>query len=390
MMSPQKALSKMKTFSASSFVLTSALCFGVLVSCASAKKASVSLPAGAPGQPKAVVPTAPPLEIRKGTMAHAVTSVGSNFSPRFSPDGGKLLFLSASRPSHKQAQIYELDLLRQTERRVTFHDGDDEGASWMGQTKIVYSSVTDEMKEDVSLDRLKSVYENAKTAAQPNGMRPPPRVLNGGEIYEQRLDGREIERMTQQTGPDVSPTASGSRVVFVSSRSGDSKLYLLTEKSTRAITTGLDSAPAFSFDGKSLAWERRLPATTAASASTTSGAPSPAASPTASINAQIFMSDDLKSAVPLTAPGFIDRQPAWNGKGDAVVFSSNRAGKTFDLYSIDRKGSCLKRLTEVQVDLSQPTASPDGSKIAFVAKVNGVNQIFIMDDLSARLPCQAP
>ena len=353
----------------------------------------------ATGQPKIVVPTAAPLEIMKAAknstalLARAVTSLGDNRAPKFSPDGSKLLFLSSGRPSHKQAQVYELDLLRMTERRVTFHDGDDEGANWDTNSRLVYSSVTDELKEDVSLERIKSVYEASKNAAaNPNGMRQPPKIVNGGDVYLQRLDGRAIERITNHSGPDVSPTASGSprasKIVFVSSRLGDPRLFLASGSSARPISHGPDASPAFNSDGKSLAWERTVP-------STDQKAPA---------QSQIFMTENLRSAEPLTAPGFHDQQPAWSGKSDVVVFSSNRGdgrsdgrsdgrtdgrtdGKSFNLFSIDRKASCLKRLTEVQVDLFWPTMSPDGSKIAFSTKVNGQNQIYLMEDRSATRPC---
>jgi len=158
-------------------------------------------------------------------------------------------------------------------------------------------------------------------------------------------------------------------VVFVSSRSGDPRLFMWSNGSTRAISHGPDFAPAFSPDGRSLVWQRSV------------GSPA---------TFQIMMSEALKDAVPLTAPGFIDQQPRWNAKGDSVIFSSNRGGKGFDLYLIDRKASCLKRLTEVQADLMWPAMAPDGSKIAFVAKSNGQNQIYMMEDRSASLPCLPP
>jgi Tol biopolymer transport system component len=358
----------------------------LIVGCSSAKKLPPESTLGAPGQPKIVVPTAAPLEVLKASkdkpalLARAVTSLGDNRAPKFSPDGSKLLFLSSGRPSHHQAQVYELDLLRMTERRVTFHGGDDEGANWDTNSRIVYSSITDEIKEDVSLARIKSVYEASKSAAaNPNGMRPTPKIANGGEIYLQRLDGRAIERITDQPGPDVSPTASSSphnsKIVFVSSRSGDPRLYIYSGTSTRSISHGPDAAPAFSFDGKSLAWERTLPSTDSKAA----------------LHSQIFMTETLRSADPLTSPGFRDQQPAWSAKGDFVIFSSNRGdgtgGKTFGLFTIDRKASCLKRLTEVQTDLFWPTVSPDGSKIAFSAKVNGQNQIYLMDNRADAFPC---
>jgi Tol biopolymer transport system component len=354
------------------FLLCFPICF--LAACSSAKKAVSAT--GAPGQPKIVVPTAEPIEISKGLTARAVTSLGDNQGPRFSLDGSKLLFLSSARPSHRQAQVYELDLLRMTERRVTFHDGDDEGASWAGPLKIVYSSVTDEIKEIVSLERIKQVYEASKSANDnPNGIHPPPKIANGGEIYMQRLDGRDIDRLTDIAGPDVSPTSDGRRVIFVSSRAGDPKLYLWANGHVHAISHGPDFAPALSPDGRSLVWQRAVPK----------------ADQKAPQQFQLMISENMRSAIPLTSPGFIDQQPQWSGKGDAIIFSSNRGnGKSFDLYTIDRKASCLKRLTEVQADLLWPTASPDGSKIAFVAKANGQNQIYMMDDRSASLPCVTP
>lgn len=348
------------------------------VGCQSTKKSPAVGATGGPGGAKAIVPVAPPIEIAtvaKGApalLARAITSVGENRAPRFSPDGAKLLFLSGARPSHKQNQVYEIDLSRMTERRVTFHDGDDEGASWAAGGKIVYSSITDEMKEDLSLDRLKAVYEASKaTGTAPNGIRSLPKPA-GGDIYMQRLDGRDIERLTSTPGPDVSPTANlaaakSPKIVFVSSRDGDARLYMYEARGVKPLTRGTDAAPAFSPDGKFLAWERSL-------------APG---------QTQIVMSADLRTVLPLTSPGFNDRTPAWTAKADAVIFSSNRGGKTFDLYLIDRNAACLKRLTQTTVDLTSPSMSPDGSKIAFTSTASGQAQIYLMENRSAELPCLA-
>ena len=224
----------------------------ILSACSSKPKPAVGS-SGAHGQPKAVVPTAPPLEIAPtvrgaaAVLARVVTSVGDNREPRFSPDGAKLLFLSSSRPSHKHAQVYELDLSRMTEHRVTFHDGDDEGAGWAaGGSKIVYSSMTDEMKEDVSLNRIKSVYEASKVTTAPNGIRPIA-VKSGGDVYVQRLDGRDIERLTSTPAADTSPTADVSsksvRIVYASNRTGDKRLYLHDGKTTRVISQGPSVIP---------------------------------------------------------------------------------------------------------------------------------------------------
>lgn len=351
-------------------------------SCQSAKK-----PVGASGSPgsgaKAVVPTAAPLEtspVVKGSaalLARALTAVGDNRGPRFSPDGSKILFMSSLRPSHKQWQVYELDLTRMTERRVTFHDGDDEGAGWAaGGQKIVYSSVTDEMKEDVSMKRLQAVYDASRSAGTtPNGIRSVP-TRAGGDVYLQRLDGRDIERITNSPAADISPTADAStkstKIVFTSDRDGTVRLYLYDGHTTKPMSRGGDTSPSLTNDGKALVWERSL-------------APKGGA-----VQTQLVMTDNFRSVTPLTSPGFFDHSPIWNAKGDLVIFASDRGGKTYDLYTIDRNGSCLKRLTQSKVNLSFPSLSPDGSKIAFSAKAGGQNQIYLMDNHGPELPCLAP
>ncbi|MEK7358362.1 MAG: hypothetical protein AAB250_18090, partial [Bdellovibrionota bacterium] len=120
-------------------LLRSILLFTILmltITCSSSKKLAVPpgmTQASTPGGANAVVPTAPPLQMKEGdrsALARPVTSLGENTSPRFSADGARLLFLSRSRTTHRQAQVYELDLVRMTERRLTFHDGDDADPAW--------------------------------------------------------------------------------------------------------------------------------------------------------------------------------------------------------------------------------------------------------------------
>lgn len=343
---------------------------------ACSSKPKVAVPPGlnagssSPGEPKVVTPTLPPLTITEATkstpalIARPVTSLGDNREPKFSPDGGKLLYLSSDRSSHRQTQVYELDLLRSTERRVTFHDGDDEGVSWANATWFTYSSNTDESKEGAqALERLKNLASSKVTASSSS--------LAGTEIYLQRLDGREIHRMTDSPGqdstPDADPTSNGSRIVFVSTRENGPKLFLLDRKGARKISDGADDHPAFRQDGKALAWER---------------------TEADGMKSRIYVSENLKTAMAVTSENFRDRHPAWHPKMDAIVFSSNRGGSHFDLFLFDRKAQCLKRMTQGDFDAFYPSFSPDGSKLAFVVPgPNGLNQIYVMEDRSAALPC---
>ncbi len=74
------------------------------------------------GAPLAMSPT-----VLGSIVAKPLTGSGDNSDGRFSPDGTRVVFVSRFRPHHKQAQVYELHLGRMTEKRITYHDGDDAG-----------------------------------------------------------------------------------------------------------------------------------------------------------------------------------------------------------------------------------------------------------------------
>jgi Periplasmic component of the Tol biopolymer transport system len=107
-----------------------------------------------------------------------LTFLGDNERPRFSPSGDQILFFSSHRMHHKGQQIYELDLKRNTERRVTFSDGDAFDPMYLNDSEIVYSSTTDAIKEN-PLD-LKNFDK----------VRPP------SDLYRSDLVGTEIQRLT--------------------------------------------------------------------------------------------------------------------------------------------------------------------------------------------------
>lgn len=55
---------------------------------------------------------------------------------------------------------------------------------------------------------------------------------------------------------------------------------------------------------------------------------------------------------------------SWSPGGEVIAFESNRAG-SFSIYTIDRDGSHLARLTPDGRDASQPAWSPDGRELVF-------------------------
>jgi Tol biopolymer transport system component len=335
--------------------------FILFVGCQSSKPTKETT--GTPGAPRAVVSQLPPLRIQVPSekpddkkieiSARPLTSSGSNSEPAFSADGGKILFVSRSRASHKQGQVYELDLVRMTERRLTFHDGEDGSPSWWSPTEFLYSSSTDKIKEEPAMiGGLKSAFLNEAKLA----------VALPSDLYRQRVDGREIKRLTRSPGLDHHATKDPHRQRLVFVRFEDkSRLSLLEGENVKTISPKdvNDFQPKFSPDGKSLVFIRGLEEK----------------------RTQIMIAKgiDIKSAKAMTDGKSWAREPSWNPSGDAVIFSSNSSGKVFDLYVLDLKQDCVKRITASNTDLSEPTFSPDGEKIAFTTEVSGKQHLYMMD-----------
>jgi dipeptidyl aminopeptidase/acylaminoacyl peptidase len=95
----------------------------------------------------------------------------------------------------------------------------------------------------------------------------------------------------------------------------------------------------------------------------------------------IWMVDlDGSNAVNLTQDEAKDHSPAWSPDGQWIVFASLRDSLYWELYIMGADGSDVQRLTwwEDASDLS-PSWSPDGSRIAFASKRDGNWEIYTMD-----------
>ena len=120
---------------------------------------------------------------------------GNNSQPFYSSNGRKLLFVSQKRASHSQPQIYEKNLESGEERRLTFQNGTTFNPKYHPKEPwIVYSSTTDELKENPPL--LNPTMESSIL---------PPHFQQPTEIYIHSLAGFEITRVTDRMGYDGEP-----------------------------------------------------------------------------------------------------------------------------------------------------------------------------------------
>lgn len=71
--------------------------------------------------------------------------------------------------------------------------------------------------------------------------------------------------------------------------------------------------------------------------------------------------------------------PDWSPDEMKIVFHSDRLDNNYEIYSIDRNGGNLTRLTDNMSNDLTPVWSSDGSKIAFQSDRDGNSEIYIMN-----------
>ncbi len=243
--------------------------------------------------------------------------------------------------------------------------------------------------------------------------------LRGGSVWMMGSDGEDPEQLTVRSleAPDLDPhiSADGALLVYASAKDGKQKLYLqsMEEMIPNEISKGRDSAPAFSPDGRQLAFmrgdelvgrdlyvisiDRKKALATSEPRLLLKGNddhPETAGNPIWSADGKsIFISADRRehqgtglfevpsaggvprrlTPVRNAAPWTRDRWPSLSPDGKRIAFASNRHGSSsdaaddMDVYTIGIDGSGLIRLTEDPGTVAQPVFSTDGSRLYFAS-----------------------
>jgi len=95
-----------------------------------------------------------------------------------------------------------------------------------------------------------------------------------------------------------------------------------------------------------------------------------------------FSNAQVKVDTLYTVSTVVDKYPKWSPNGEMIVFESNRAGSTAQIYSMKSDGTDIKKLTNNSFVNETPVWSPNGQMIMYSSYIdrNDVNnEIFIMN-----------
>ena len=214
-------------------------------------------------------------------------------------------------------------------------------------------------------------------AASPPQSRAYERIAfaSGREIFLVNSDGSGLTQLTHSDSgvynfqPALSP--DGTRVAF--GRTGDDKpgIFILEVDGTglRRLTTnhsGFDNEPAWSPDGSKIAFVRGFDTTSEGVANHTE----------CGSEIYIVSVNDEAAEFNLTGSNLSSERgggtdPSWSPDGTRIAFASNRGG-SYDIYSITVEGGAVEQLTKTTTqEEAEPAWSPDGKRIAYAGNYLG-------------------
>jgi Tol biopolymer transport system component len=270
-----------------------------------------------------------------------LTSPGlpGDYNPAFSPDGRALVF---NRGLQGVTSIYTLPVAGGEERRLVTGsqygwglawtaDGRDivfGRAAWLGQSGWLWKVPV----QGGEPERLQFGQEGSEPSIRGNRL-AYARQLTNLNIWKRTLDashsfgpsGRFLTSTTIESGPQFSP--DGSKIVFESTRSGASEVWLCRSDGSNLIQlthfNTVTGTPRWSPDGEQIAFDSRFPG-----------------------NADIFVMDSRGGASrQLTHESSTDVIPSWTRDGRWIYFASDR-GRDWQVWKMPSAGGAAIQVTQ--------------------------------------------
>lgn len=291
-----------------------------------------------------------------------ITKKGKNRQPVFVSNTG-FVYVSKDRKDHSDPQLYFRDLATGKEKRITHQVGTISGAFYVeGTGQILYSSTTDEEKESPYI--LKSYLSRFPSSVQNDSFFQLE--FQPQEIYQSKLDGSEIERLTEFSGFDGFPVYLPKIDRLYFSRWKDNQLHLYAKSLKRKLepwkvmkTQGHDLGLQLSHQKDQFAWFRF--------------------SPDFKSSQVLTSSLDFKNPTYVTLDSGVNWSPTWHPNGNSIIYSAkNAVAHNFNLYEVSKDGECKRQITSDQGDEFFPALSPDGNTLLYTSTKSGREEIYKM------------
>ncbi|MBS1722298.1 MAG: PD40 domain-containing protein [Armatimonadetes bacterium] len=301
---------------------------------------------------------------------------GDDYSPAWSYDGTRIAFVSTRNSGAEQ--IYRI-LSNGTGTTAVLADGFsniDPSYSPVTNTIAFSSNRTGSYDIYTVLDdgtSLARVTQTGRDATQPAWVDNDTLVFvtrsNATKnLYTVQTNGTSMSRVTYSAENDGSPEANPAGSLLIYDTVRDKFRCVVKSSSTGVPITRLTQnspesfCPAFDRTGEFFAFcsDRG----------------------TGAINLYYTGSDlDINSATQITNNTSVSWQPTWSVDGNTLAFSTNRDGN-FQIYSIGKNGTGQTRLVNNAFDCTFPTwvyaSSPVNERIAYMSNATGSHQVYLM------------
>lgn len=251
------------------------------------------------------------LDLRTGNLHNYTRHPADDFGPAWSPDGRSFTFYS-NRDTDFNHELYVMDTVTRTVQRLSERNGDHRRAVW-----------------------------------SPNG-RELVYTFNYGQIHIMDADGLNDRHLVYGFSPSWSP--SGEQILYYADWRGvlNAEIYIIDADGRNLVNfsnhAAHDWSPAWSQDGRHIAF-----------LSSRDGNAELYVTPTDCIAARRYCGGDTRR---LTFNRANDANPIWSPDNKHIVFASEQAGETADLYLLNIDSGEIRRLTSGYGDNQAPAWRP--------------------------------
>src|SRR5689334_648786 len=239
-------------------------------------------------------------------------------SPAPSPDGKMLVYINVV--GHRE-QLFIMNVDGTGAVQITHDDADHEDPAWSPDGKTIAFVYMKDNLEIISL-------------------------MNSDGSNVQQLSPKNVKAIHPNWSPDGSKLAYCTDDDLAPPRKNDADIIVIdlaTRRATTLITGGVNTYPAWSPDGKHIAFRRML----------------------GEMNSEVFVANaDGSDAHNLTNHPAFDGWPSWSPDGTKIAFASNR-NSSYQIFIMNADGSEVRLLANTEGRATAPQWARDGKRIYF-------------------------